>query len=505
MEKNSNISRRSFLTKSAMATAAFTFGGNIPNLLASQNSIQKNGKLSELVLGQFPKDFMWGTATAAYQVEGAVNEDGRGKSIWDTFSHTPGKTKNGDTGDVSCNQYHLYEDDIKLMVDLGIKHYRFSIAWPRIIPEGRGKVNEKGVDYYKRLTDALLKNGITPHATLYHWDLPQALQDKYKGWQSREIANDFGDYASTVVNHLGDKINNWITINEISSMAYVGYKVYNSWEGSQAPGVQLASVKERNQIIHNILLAHGTAIQAIRASSPRKTNISFASSHENYVPFVETPENIEAARKVFVRSQQNGGILVPILTGNYDEGWMKDMGVQCPDIQSGDMKIISQPLDSIGFNCYTATYVRAASNEKGYEEIPFPKNYPTGNMDWLKIVPESIYWGIRFLKEALHCDKLPVFVSENGISDGGELVNGQCDDLDRIMYYRQHLHNVKRAINEGYPVVGYFPWSLLDNFEWSAGYSKRFGMVRVDYDTLKRTPKLSYHWYKEVIKNGRVM
>ncbi|MDD2798581.1 MAG: GH1 family beta-glucosidase [Bacteroidales bacterium] len=501
MDENKPISRRNFFGVSAAATAALAVGGNIQSVFSKETACPYK---APPINGQFPDDFWWGAATAAYQVEGAANEDGRAPSIWDTFSHTPGKVVNGDTGDISCDQYHRYESDIKLMAELGIKHYRFSISWPRIIPQGRGKVNDKGMDYYKRLVDTLLKHDITPHATLYHWDLPQVLQDKYKGWESREAVKDFGDYATAVVKNLGDKVGHWMTLNEISTFTYNCYGV--NQRTAHAPGINLNSKKEFYQVVHNALLAHGTACQAIRAASPRKSFVSVAENYESYVPVFETPETIEAAKKAFMREEKNGGIIIPILTGKYDEGWLQDVGANAPTILSGDMNIIGQPLDELGFNCYMGNYVRAADNAKGYEVLPFFPKYPRGNTNWLSIVPESIYWGVRLVSEAVGATKLPIFISENGCADGSVMnSNGEVLDIDRIMYYRNYLTHLHRSVTEGYPMKGYIPWSLMDNFEWQQGYSQRFGMVHVDYATQKRTPKLSYQWYKEVIKNNRVM
>lgn len=497
------LKRRSFLTGAAGVTALLSAthaqAGMSGGAAAAAKGVLTAGGAS------FPKDFWWGAATASYQIEGAANEDGRKPSIWDTFSKTPGKVENGDTGDVACDHYHRYEEDVKLMADLGVKHYRFSIAWPRIIPDGRGAVNEKGLDFYKRLADCLLTNGITPHATLFHWDLPQALQDRYRGWQSREVVNDFGSYAEAVGKGLGDRITHWMIMNEISCFAFgVGYGVGHV--PSHAPGIKLDTIKERSNISHHALLAHGKGCLALRATCAKKPNVGAAENYNAYVPVYETPENIEAARLAFLSDAANGSILSPMLTGRYSEQWLAQYGAQGPDMQDGDLKLIAQPLDSLGFNCYSGTYVRAASTPKGFETFPCFDAYPKGSMPWLNIVPEAIYWGLRMVTDALGCKDLPRFVSENGVADGAKPnAQGFVADIDRIMYYRQYLHNVHRALSEGYPVVGYFPWSLMDNFEWACGYSKRFGMTYVDFATQKRTPKLSYQWYQQVIRSGRVM
>ncbi|WP_353267346.1 family 1 glycosylhydrolase, partial [Gemmatimonas sp.] len=295
------MDRRHFLTATALGATANQL---LPGLLDGQPGADLAAGDPQAVLQRasrtFPTNFWWGAATAAYQLEGAAAEDGRKPSIWDTFSHTKGKVVNGDTGDVACDHYHRYKDDVKLMAELGVKHYRFSISWPRVIPDGRGVVNQKGLDFYKRLCDELRAHGITPHATLYHWDLPQALQDKYKGWQSREIVNDFADYATAMVTGLGDRVTHWMTLNEILTFSVVGYGVGNT--APHAPGIALARKKDQLQIIHHALLAHGRACQAIRAAAKGTCSVAIAENFSPYVPVVETPEHIEAARLAFTRT-----------------------------------------------------------------------------------------------------------------------------------------------------------------------------------------------------------
>lgn len=494
------LSRRSFLTAATASAAALGVGGIVPSASGAEDS-RSQGHVSR---NSFPKGFWWGTATAAYQIEGAAGEDGRAPSIWDTFSLQPGKTENGDTGDVSCDFYHRFAGDVKLMSELGVKHFRFSISWSRIMPSGRGPVNGKGMDFYRRLADTLLEHGITPHATLYHWDLPQSLQGLYSGWQNREVVNDFGAYASAVAEGLGDRVRHWMTLNEISTFVRLGYGVGHP--GIHAPGLELKTDKELNQIIHHALLAHGTACLAIRAACHGKCHVAIAENYDSFVPAIVTPENVDAARRAFVRESPNGCILMPVLTGKYNEGWLEDNRDKAPDISDGDMKLIAQPLDGLGFNCYTGSYVRAADNPKGYEVLPFFEGYPKANMPWLNIVPESIYWGIRMVGEAAGQKKLPIFISENGCADGGRPeADGRMLDTDRVMYYRSYLGQLKRSIDEGCPAAGFFPWSLLDNFEWACGYSKRFGLVRVNFQTQERTPKLSFEWYKQVIRENQIV
>ena len=498
------FNRRAFLAGAAGATAFLAAPHAQGGMSGSGAAAAKRAATAGET--RFPKDFWWGAATASYQIEGAANEDGRKPSVWDTFSKTPGKTDKGDTGDVACDHYHRYEEDVKLMADLGVKHYRFSIAWPRIIPSGHGEVNERGVDFYKRLSDCLLKHGITPHATLFHWDLPQVLQDRYGGFQGREIVADFGAYAEAVGKRLGDRITHWMTMNEISCFAFgVGYGF--GYVPKHAPGIKLETLKQRSNTSHHALLAHGTAVLALRATVKGKSNIGAAENFNSFVPVYETPENIEAARLAFLRDGANGSILAPMLTGRYSDQWMDEYGAAgAPDIKDGDLKLINQPLDSLGYNNYTGTYVRAADNNNGFETFPCCDGYPKGGTSWLNIMPEAIYWGIRQVTEALGRKDLPIFISENGLADvSAPDAKGFVADTDRLMYLRQYMRNVHRASKEGYPVIGYFPWSLMDNFEWNDGYSKRFGMVYVDYKTQKRTPKLSYYWYQQVIRNNSVM
>lgn len=491
-------SRRSFLKLAGTTAAALTTGAAPLRAAAPERKADITGH------GVFPPDFQWGTATAAYQIEGGATADERGPSIWDTFSRIPGKVLNGDTGDEACMFLTRYPEDVKLLADLGVKHFRFSISWPRVIPEGRGAVNDRGLDFYSRLADTLLTHGIRPHATLYHWDLPQALQDRYAGWQSREVVHDFAAYASVVAARLGDRVRDWMTLNEIGTFTHVGYGIGKP--GEHAPGIALAGLRERNQVIHHALLAHGAACQAIRSSSPAKPRVSIAECYTAYVPVTETPGDIASAARAFVRESPNGGLLVPILTGAYDKGWMEDHRESLPGIVEGDMKLIAQPLDALGFNCYTGVYVRESGGSNGYETIPFFPGYPKANMPWLNILPEAIYWGIRLVGEAARRKDLSLFISENGCADGGlPDAEGRLLDTDRIMYYRAYLGQVHRAVSEGYPVTGYFPWSLLDNFEWACGYSKRFGLVRVDYPTQRRIPKLSFGWYRDVIQENRVV
>ena len=493
----SGHSRRRFLGMAGASVAALLATG------CRQKKGDKRG-YSNASTGQFqfPVGFQWGIATAACQIEGAASIEGKGPSIWDVFSRKMGVIEAGDTPGTACDFYHRFPDDVKLMQELGVKHFRFSISWPRVLPEGTGRLNDKGLDFYKRLTDTLLSHGITPHTTLYHWDLPQALQDRYAGWQSRRIVEDFGAYASLLGKHLGDRIRSWMTLNEISSFTRGAYGVGKP--GAMAPGISLSSERERNQVVHYALLAHGAACLSLRASCPQTPRISIAENYSPFVPVLEDPASVESACRAFRR--ENGGILMPILTGSYDPGWMEDHRDSLPEMRPGDMELIHQPLDALGSNCYTGRYVRPAETPKGYEIIAWSPKFPVAGTSWLHIVPEAMYWAVRLVGDAAGRKDLPVFISENGCADSCEPdASGLVPDVDRIMYYRAYLTQLKRALSEGYPIAGFFPWSLLDNFEWAKGYSQRFGLVRVDYSTQRRIPKLSFGWYRGVIRSNRIV
>ncbi|HEY9735473.1 MAG TPA: GH1 family beta-glucosidase [Trichocoleus sp.] len=450
----------------------------------------------------FPPGFQWGVATASYQIEGAAEL--RGRSVWDSFSQTPGRTLNGDTGAVACDHFHRYRDDIALMAELGVRHYRFSISWPRVIPEGRGSVNEAGLAFYEELVDCLLEYGITPHATLFHWDSPQALEDRYGSWRSRQMAQDFADYVTVVVGRLCDRINHWMTLNEIFCFTHMGYAVNKT--PPHAPGTTVKTAKETWQTSHHALLAHGLGVQAIRAASRQPCSVSLVDNFLATVPLSETPENIAAAQKAFPKAGTNGGIIFPALTGAYSPELLADLGKDAPDILPGDLSTIHQPLDSLGLNIYSGVYVRAADNKQGYETLDFPSGYPRLHMPWLWVLPESLYWGIRHVSETLNRPDLRVFISENGCAAQDSLnAQGEVLDLDRIHYLRQYLQSAHRATAEGYPLTGYYLWSFMDNFEWAWGYDRRFGITYVDYATQKRIPKASFHWYAECVRQNGVV
>ncbi len=477
------ITRRQF-GKTVAATAAaayagmalpkFAFGEPLPTTL------------------HYPKGFLWGCATAAYQIEGGARDDGRGPSVWDTFSHTPGKTHNGDTGDVADDSYHLYKEDVRLLKNLGVGGYRMSISWSRVFPEGTGKVNPKGMDYYERVVDELLANNITPYITLFHWDLPQALPG---GWQSRDTSKAFADYAAYVTKRLGDRVHHFMTTNEFTCFTDLGYR-----EGRFAPGLQLPAA-EANQVRHNGILAHGLAVQAIRANTPAGTQVGLAENAVVFVPVMETKEHMEAARKA--TRLGNAPFLTALMEGKYIDEYLQREGANAPKVQPGDMETIGSPLDFVGLNIYTPTYVRADASPLGFAVEQNPKSYPHMASPWLTIGPECIYWGVRNVTELWN--PKGIYITENGCSSDDVLTaDGRVEDVDRVMYLRNHLTQLHRAAVEGYPVKGYFLWSLLDNFEWADGYSKRFGIHYVDYKTLKRYPKLSAEWYKDVIATNAV-
>jgi beta-glucosidase len=444
----------------------------------------------------FPNGFLWGTATSAYQIEGAVNEDGRGPSIWDTFAHTPGTIGDHSTADRANDHYHRYKEDVGLIKELGVKAYRFSIAWPRVFPEGTGAPNPKGLDFYDRLLDELLANGIEPYATLYHWDLPQSLQDRFGGWQSSDTSKAFADYAGHVAERLSDRVKAFFTVNEVGRFVNFGYGY-----GIDAPGLKLPQAA-LNQIHHNVALAHGLAVQAIRARGRAGTRVGPAENIAACVPAIATPENICAAE--IATRELNAGFLNVILEGKYTDAFLEYAGKDAPKYTTDELKIISSPVDFVGLNIYAPQfYVIAADRAPGFEVLPFPASFPHMNSEWLRIAPETAYWAPRLAAKVWNIDT--IYISENGTSGADQpAADGKVYDLDRIMYLRNYLMQLQRAIAEGVPVRGYFLWSLMDNFEWIFGFEKRFGLYRVDFDTQVRTPKLSVSFYRDVIARNAI-
>jgi beta-glucosidase len=478
------LSRRSFAKLFGSAALAPTV---LPALAALP------GETVSSTPRRFPQGFLWGSATASYQVEGAVNEDGRGPSIWDTFSHTAGKTNNGDTGDIADDHYHRYKEDVQLMKALGLKTYRFSIAWPRVFPQGTGTPNPKGLDFYNRLVDELLAANIQPFCTLFHWDLPQALEDK-GGWQSRDTSEAFANYAGYVSQHLSDRIKHFMTLNEMRSFVDIGYR-----DGRHAPGLKLPPAGV-NQVRHHAVLAHGLAVQAIRAHAKPGTKVGIAENITSCVPVIETPEHIAAATRAM--REQNAGYMTVILEGKYTDAYLTHAGAAAPKFTPADLKAISSPLDFVGINVYTAAYVRADSSPTGYAMVPAPASYPHMMSSWLHVGPEALYWGPKLMAEVWKVKE--IYITENGASSTDKPTpEGAIYDTDRVMYLRNYLTQLHRAVSEGVPVRGYFLWSLLDNYEWADGYDYRFGIHYVDFATQKRTPKLSAHFYRDIIaRNG---
>jgi beta-glucosidase len=478
------LTRRRFGKSLAGTVAAALAGASFPRIAFAQAATPS--------LLRFPPNFLWACATAAYQIEGAVNEDGRKPSIWDTFSHTPGKTFQGETGDVADDSYHLYREDVKLLKNLGVGGYRFSISWSRIFPDGTGQPNEKGLAYYQRVVNELLKNNIVPYITLFHWDLPQALPG---GWQSRDTAKAFADYAGYVSRQLSDRVSHFFTTNEFTSFTDDGYKT-----GQFAPGLKLPNAQV-NQVRHHAVLAHGLAVQAIRANAKAGTQVGLAENATVCVPVIESREHIEAAQRA--TREVNAPFLTAVMEGKYTDGYLQRTGANAPKVEVGDMKAIGSPLDFVGLNVYTPMYVRADASHAGYAIEPLPSSFPRMASSWLYIGPEVIYWAVRNVSEIWKPRAL--YITENGCSSNDVLTaDGRIEDTDRLMYLRNHLTHLHRAASEGYPIKGYFLWSLLDNFEWADGYSKRFGIHYVDFKTQTRTPKLSAEWYREVISRNAV-
>jgi beta-glucosidase len=445
----------------------------------------------------FPRNFLWGTATSAYQIEGAVNEGGRGPSIWDRFAHTPGAIADNSNADVAADHYHRYRQDVQLMKALGAKAYRFSVAWPRILPDGSGTPNPNGLDFYDRLLDELLANGIEPFVTLYHWDLPQALQERFGGWTSRDTAKAFADYAGYVSGRLSDRARYFFTINECSRLVHLGHGL-----GLDAPGLKLPEA-ELNQVRHHVALGHGLAVQSIRAHAKPGTRVGPAENMVVCVPAVETEANIRAAEAA--TADLNAGYLTAILEGRYRDTYLARTGGNAPRFTDEDLRIIASPIDFVGLNVYKIDhYVAAADNERGFALAPFPASFPRMDAPWLHISPEAMYWAPRQLAKLWGVTS--IYITENGTSAADDLrADGHIYDLDRIMYLRSYLTQLGRATSEGVPVLGYFLWSLMDNFEWADGLARRFGLYRIDFDTQRRTPKLSASFYSEIIRRNAVV
>ncbi|MCA1644475.1 MAG: beta-glucosidase [Chloroflexi bacterium] len=442
-------------------------------------------------LREFPSNFVWGVATAAYQVDGAVNEDGRGRSIWDTFSHTPGKVLNGDTGDVACDHYHRWPEDLALLRDLGVGAYRFSIAWPRIIAAGSGAPNVAGLDWYERLVDALLELGIAPWVTLYHWDLPQPLEDA-GGWPERSTADAFARYVEVVARRLGDRVHTWITLNEPWCSAFLGYHTGEHAPGRRDPRLALAAA-------HTLLLAHGRAVDVLRSTSPR-ARVGIVLNPSPVEPATDADADVAAAQRA--DGYHNRWLLDPLYGRGYPVDMLDHFAAHFAPPGDDDLRQIAAPTDFLGVNYYFPTVVRADASETflGLRRVG-RADEPVTQMDW--IVRPS---GLRQLLVRLQRD-YPVrslAVTENGAAYADTpAADGQVHDPERTRYLAGHVAAAGQAIGAGVPLTAYFAWSFLDNFEWAKGYSRRFGVVYVDFATQRRTVKDSGRWYRSLIARSR--
>ncbi|MFI8351920.1 GH1 family beta-glucosidase [Streptomyces cyaneofuscatus] len=438
-------------------------------------------------LNAFPADFTWGVATAAYQIEGAVTEDGRSPSIWDTFSHTPGTIDGGDTGDIACDHYHRVPEDIGLIKQVGADAYRFSIAWPRVVPGGDGPVNKAGLDFYDRLVDGLLEAGVTPFATLYHWDLPQVLQDR-GGWTVRETSEHFAAYASHVVERIGDRVKDWATLNEPLCSAWIGHL-----EGRMAPG--LTDLTAAVHASYHLHLGHGLAVQAIRAASS-DARVGIVNNLSPIVPASTSEADLAAARRA--DGHINRWWLDPVLGRGYPQDMVETYGVELP-VRPGDLETIAAPLDWLGLNYYFRQIVTAdpSGPAPGFRQVPVADARHT-YMDW-EVYADGLEQLLLRLTEEYGVER--IYVTENGSAYQDTVAaDGSVHDPERVAYLEEHLAACARAVAKGAPLAGYFAWSLLDNFEWAYGYDKRFGLVHVDYATQRRTVKSSGRRYAELIR-----
>jgi len=437
----------------------------------------------------FPAGFVWGAATASYQIEGATSEDGRTPSVWDTFSHTPGLVENNDNGDIACDHYHRYLEDVALMRDLGLNAYRFSIAWPRLLPNGTGQANAKGVDFYNRLIDALLEAGITPCATLFHWDYPQVLQDQ-GGWTTPDAGKQFGDYAELCFSSFGDRVKMWITHNEPWCYAYLGHGV-----AAHAPGLRSETLPY--QVGHGLLLGHGEAVARYRALN-QGGKIGMTTNHQHHPPFDPDSElDRRASRQQ--NDWMNGWFLDPVYFGDYPE-YLK-ANYPMPDFTSEESKLVSQKTDFMGLNFYSVSKVKFNEHAQNQAEQVDEAEREHTEMGWM-VVPDTLRETLVYSHERWKPDEL--YVTENGCAYDYPVEFGRIRDAKRIEFLREYLTAARKSIDEGVRLKGYYVWSFLDNFEWAHGYSKRFGIVHVDYATGERTVKDSGRLYREVIRANSV-
>ena len=440
---------------------------------------------------KFPDSFLWGAATSAYQIEGSPTADGAGRSFWHRFSHTPRNIHLDQTGDIACDHYRRFKDDVALMAELGLNAYRFSIAWGRIYPEGTGRINRKGIDFYSRLVDELLKKGITPSATLYHWDLPEALDDR-GGWLNPDIANWFGDYAKTMFDALGDRVEMWSTLNEPWVVMDGGYLF-----GVLAPGH--SNLFEAPIVTHNLLRSHGTAVERFRASdAAKKGKVGIVVNLEPKYPATQSADDLETVRRT--DAYMNRQYLDPVFLGKYPEEMRDIFGEAWPDWPADDMRLIRQPIDFLGINYYTRKVERYDAEALPLRAKAIPQRDNTETQTNWEVFPEALTKILLWAQERY--GKIPTYITENGAAfyDAPHPIDGKVEDPLRIDYYRHHLRAAHDAMKKGVDLRGYFAWSLLDNYEWSHGYSKRFGLIHVDYSTQARTIKSSGRYYADVIR-----
>ncbi len=445
----------------------------------------------------FPEGFVWGAAAASYQIEGGAFEDGKGPSVWDMMCRKEGAIWNGQSGEVACDHYHRYKEDVALMKEIGLKAYRLSISWPRVIPAGTGSVNLRGLEFYDRLVDELLAAGIAPYVTLFHWDYPLELYYR-GGWLNPESPDWFAEYTKVVVERLSDRVTHWMTLNEPQCFVGLGHR-----DGVHAPGDRLA-FREILRMAHHALLAHGQAVQIIRSHSKAEARVGYAPVGAVRMPASEDPQDIEAARAAMFSVTEpkdywvNSWWMDPVILGRYPEDGLKAFADDLPDIKADDLEAMCQPLDFLGVNIYQGQKVRAGEGGKA-EPVGLPPGYDITAFRW-PVTPEALRWGPRFFFERYG---LPIVITENGMSNIDWVsLDGRVHDPQRIDFTRRHLLELEKAAEDGADVRGYFHWSIMDNFEWAEGYKQRFGLIYVNYETQKRTPKDSAHWYKEVIASN---
>lgn len=445
----------------------------------------------------FPDDFIWGAATASHQIEGHTLADGGGESVWSHFQKKPGTIYQDQTAENGPSSYTRYPQDVAALKWLGAQSYCFSTSWSRVCPNGDAQINQAGLDYYDKLVDALLADNITPAVTLFHWDMPQALEDRFGGWRSREILKPFADYCHAVVSRLSDRVTDFYSINEVTSFTQSAY----GNTGRFAPGLVLPEA-EVNQCRHHGVMAHFVALESARAAAKQPIKIGAAENNCSFVPIIATEDNIEAAKKA-LKAHCNK-IVHPILANSYDPAWLDSLGASAPKITDADRSLMAGQSDFFGINMYCPVYVRANANQPdGYEELPFPEGYPKLDMPWLNVGPDIAYWSPRLIAELYGVDE--IYISENGAACQDKLTReGEVLDTDRVFYLQSHLRALSRAVQEGVPVKGFLAWSLLDNFEWAAGFSKRFGLFYTNFQTGERIPKLSAEFMKETIRTNRV-